>query len=378
MPYKYTWSAKDQFGQKVIKEVEAQSAMEAHASLSAAGYSDLELKEDEIMTVAQSAFPEKVKILGGEVQVTAEQRVQKLQNPSVTAWSLLKEHLDQGKFFFLVLILFSGYKFYRGNYISASLIMAALVLWLCFLIFMGLPLIYYRKLVEAVDWNRWPEVLSLTGTLKTMGRMSIVKVPATELTRFRAEAFAGMGNIEQGLAEFAPCEGRPECPGWLYKLLLARLYSTAKQYDKAIELTRTAISENPSPVAWYDLTNRYARYKRDAVKAREALTEAEKSPAVAHVKPYQARCRGIIAYLECDYPTAKTELETAVRLLEQVKWQPGRDGHLAIARAYLCCVLAKQGDIEGAKKNLNLAMEYLLATGEDELLAECRQLTGSN
>jgi tetratricopeptide (TPR) repeat protein len=152
---------------------------------------------------------------------------------------------------------------------------------------------------------------------------------------------------------------------------------TAKQHDKAIELSLAAISEHPSPVAWYDLANRYARYKRDAVKAREALIEGEKSPVAAHVKPYRARCRGIIAYLEGDYPVARTELETALRSLEQPKWKPFRDGHLAIARAYLCCVLAKQGDIQEAEKNLNLAMKYLVATKEDELLAECRESIGN-
>jgi len=47
-----------------------------------------------------------------------------------------------------------------------------------------------------------------------------------------------------------------------------------------------------------------------------------------------------------------------------------------VARAYLCCVLTKQGDLAGAKKCLALAKEYLVATKEAELLAECRKLLG--
>lgn len=378
MSFKYTWSAKDKFGQTVIKEVEAGSALEAQDSLLAEGYSDLQLKEDELMTTAQAGFPEKLKVLGENVQVTAEQRVQKLDNPPVTIWDNIKQHVNQSKFFFLLLILLSGYQFYRGNVVSGILIIGALVVWLAFLIFVGLPLVYYRKLILAADWNRWKEVLALVQTVRNIGKIGMIKVPDTELTRYRAKAFVGMGNLQKGIEEFQKCEGRPDCPSWLYKLFLAEFYGSAKQYDKAIELDLAAISENPSPIAWYDLTNRYARYKRDAVKARGALTEAEKSPAPAHVKPYRARCRGIIAYLDGDYSTARTELETAIGLLEQNKGQQGRDGNLAIARAYLCCVFAKQGDMESAKKNLNLAREYLMATDEDELLAECARLTGGN
>jgi hypothetical protein len=79
--------------------------------------------------------------------------------------------------------------------------------------------------------------------------------------------------------------------------------------------------------------------------------------------------------LEGDYAAARTELESAINLLDQRKWLAFKDWHLAIARAYLCCVLAKLGDMESAKKNLNLAREYLTATHEDELLAECGRLT---
>lgn len=371
MPYKYTWSATDQSGKKVIKEVEAKSASEAHSHLLAAGYSNLELKEDEIMTTARAGFQ-------GALKATAKQRVAKLENPSGTTWEIIKPRLNEGKFLFLLLILVSSCLFYRRDFLVGGLIAFVFVVSLAFHVFVCLPLILYRKLVEAADWHRWRQMFFVIAMLKIIGRMSTVKVPATELIRYRAKAFAGMGKMEQALNETAQCEGRPESPSWLHKLLLAGLYGQAKQHDKAIELSLEALSENPNPIAWYDLANRYARYKHDAVKAREALTEAEKSPVAAHVKPYQARCRGIIAWLEGDFPTAEAELETAIHLLLQPKWLPFRDGHLAIARAYLCCALAKQGDMEGAKKNLNLAEKYLVATKEEELLAECRRLTGAN
>ena len=106
------------------------------------------------------------------------------------------------------------------------------------------------------------------------------------------------------------------------------------------------------------------------------MAEAEKSPLPDFAKPFLIRCQGIIAYLEGNYATAKRDLEIAIERVEKAKGRPYRDGHLGVARAYLCCVLAKQGDLAGAKKCLALANNYLIATKEDELLAECRKLCG--
>lgn len=376
MPYKYTWSATDQYGLKMIKEVEAETAQEAKEILLANGYSNLELKVDDIMAIAQKGFPENVTVLGEEVKVTAQQRVHSMENPKATTWDILKPLLSQGKTLYLILIALAGFQAYRGHYVSVGLIIVALFLWFAFVIILALPQIYYRKLIEAADWSRWNEILSLVAALKNIGKINIIKIPDSELTRYRAKAFAGLGNIQQALDEYRKCEGRPDCPAWLYKLFVAGLYTTAKQYDKAIEFNLASIAENPGSTGWLDLAYRYARYKRDPAKAREAAAESDKNPISEVGKPFRARCLGVIAYLEGDYATAKTELESGISAVENVKYRPFKDGHLAISRAYLCCVLAKQGDLQAAKKNLDLAREYLIATDEDELLAECRHLIG--
>jgi len=205
-------------------------------------------------------------------------------------------------------------------------------------------------------------------------QISAVTVPATELTRNRTKALAGLGRLDEALAEYSHCEGRPDCPTWLYKLFVASLYTTAKQQDKAIEFNLASIAAKPTSTAWIDLANRYARYKCDPVKARAAMAEADKSPVADMAKPFRIRCLGIIAYLEGDFAAAKCDLEIAIELVEKAKGRPYRDGHLSIARAYLCCVLARQGDLVDAKKQFALSKAYLVATDEAELLAECRKL----
>lgn len=374
---KYTWTGKNRFGQTVVKEVVANTSGEAQAILLADGFYDVKLAEDEIMTVAQAGFTDRPKMFGEEVKwPTLEERLRARENPTVTFWDVISKSVQQSKGLIILVLLLFAYQVYRENFVSAILLIVGLIVWLTFLIFVNLPSFYYKKLILAADWYHWNEVLSLVGTLKTMGRIGLVKVPTTELTRYRAIAFIGMGRLQDGLVEFQQCKGRPDCPSWLYKLFVADLYTFAKQYDKAVELNLKAIEEHPTSTAWADLSYRYARYKRDPSKAREAMAEADKNPMPEIAKPFRLRCLGVIGYLEGDYAAARQNLETAIQLVEKVKWRPFKDGHLSITRAYLCCLLAKQGDLQAAKRNFALAKDYLIATKEDELLTECRQVIG--
>lgn len=373
---KYFWTAKDKSGQKVVREVEAETAEESRAILVEAGYTELVLEGDEIMAAVQAGFPSTIKVLGEEVRVTTEQRLKHLDNPTVTFWDAIRKGIGQSKLMCVLLPLFAAYSGYREHWGSGLLLIIALLAWLTFIVCVSLPSVYYRKLIMASDWYRWSEVLSLVSSLESMGRFSFIKVPATELTRNRAKALAGMGRLDEALVEYKQCDGRPDCPTWLYNQFVGSLYTTAKQYDKGIESSLLSIAEKPTPTAWADLANRYARYKRDPVKAREAMAEADKSPVVEQAKPFRIRCLGIIAYLEGDYLTAKRHLETAIDMVEKAKGRPYRDGHLSVARAYLCCVLAKLGDLQAAKDCLALAHEYLIATEETDLLAECSKLVG--
>jgi tetratricopeptide (TPR) repeat protein len=158
--------------------------------------------------------------------------------------------------------------------------------------------------------------------------------------------------------------------------MVAGIYDTAKQHDKALEINLQVIQERPSSSMYLDLANRYVRYKKDPVHAREALASADKEPIPEIAKPFSLRCRGILALLEGELPAAQQNLEAAIQIMERTRHVPFRDGHISVAKAYLCCVLAKQGQLEAARKSYDEARPYLEATGESELIAECEQALG--
>ncbi len=371
----YVWTAVDKSGNKVVREIEASTADEAKYILMAQGYTDLELKEDDVMAAVSVGFDTRPKMFGEEIRVTAQGRLKHRDDPTATFWDVLRKGLGQTLTGCLVVAVLFVYNLVLGHYITALLLFVGMLAWVAFLLVLGLPSVYYRKLIQAVDWCQWNEVLSLIRMLKAIERINFIKVSVTELTRNRAKALVGLGDLEAGLEEFKQCQGRPDCPDWLYYLFVAGLYGTAKQHNKAIEYNLISIGQKPTSTAYLDLANRYARYQRDPVKARAAMVELEKEPIVDIARPFHIRCRGIIAYLEGNCAAARRDLEAAIQLVEAAKHRPFRDGHLSVARAYLSCVLARQGDLAAAKKSFALAREYLVATREDELLAECRNLS---
>ena len=68
----YVWSATDKSGKKVIREIEAATAEDAKFVLLAQGYSNLELKEDEVTSAVLAGFTKRENAFGQEIRVTAE------------------------------------------------------------------------------------------------------------------------------------------------------------------------------------------------------------------------------------------------------------------------------------------------------------------
>jgi hypothetical protein len=368
----FIWKAADASGKSVVREVTAGSVEESKQILLSEGLTNLELFQDEVMAAAVSGMNE-AKAFGEEIKVTAEQRLEQVNKPPLTLWRAILQGLGQSKGFSVFLLALCLGLAYFGYTISAIIAGCAMLAWIAFIIFVSLPVIWHSKLHKALDWGRWDEATHLRAKLEMNNRISFIKIPGTEMVRTKAVILAGTGRLSEAISEFQQCENRPDCPGWLHKAYLAGICNTANAYDQALTYVRQSIQEKPTSTVYLDLANQLARYHGNAVEARQALAEAEKSTLPEITKAFQVRCRGIIAYVEGDYTSARQELESAIRLMEATPHIPGRDGNIRITKAYLCCVLAHLGDINSAKKYFAEAKAYLEATNETQLLAECNQ-----
>jgi tetratricopeptide (TPR) repeat protein len=371
----YIWQAKDRSGKPVVREILATTAAEAKSILTSDGYTDLKLFQDDTMAAAVSPM-EEAEMFGEPLEVSAEDRIKQSTKPQLNWWRALWEGIRQTYGLITLLLVLAGWFAYRENYTWALSSVGAIVVMLVFIVCVSTPAIYYNKLNQAVDWNRWDEVLDLVRTLETNRKINFIKVPEVELKRNRAKALAGLGRVEEGLAEYRQCAGQPGCPSWLHKAFIAGIYDTAKQYDKAIEYTLLSLEEKENPSMYVDLAYRLARHKRDVVAARKVLAKGEQAVLAEMAKPFLLRARGWVCYLEHNYAAARSAFEEAIQYLERNRHQPFHDGSIAVAKAHLACVLAKQGEFDLAKKSFAEAKKYLEATDEKDLLDECRNTIG--
>ena len=373
----YIWRVKDKSGKSVVREINANTAEEAKAMLISEGCTDLELFQEDFGAAAVEELEKGAKFFGKEIKVTAEQRLEQWNKPPPTLWKAIVQSFSQeGIVVYCFFLVFCAVFVYRGYFILASIMALGLLAWLLFFIGVSLPSIYYHRLIKAADWNRWDEVFDMAGKLEASAKISFVKTPALALARFKAIALAGTDRLSEALEYYKQFENRPDCPSWLYQGLMSGIYNAAHRYDKSLECCLKCVEAKPTAVSYLDLANQMARYHKDTVKAREALNEADKFTLPEMAKPFRHRCLGIIAYWEGNLAEAKQELENAIRLMEATPNQPGRDGSISIAKAYLACVLARLGEATEAAINFEKAKAYLVATKENELLAECEKALG--
>jgi tetratricopeptide (TPR) repeat protein len=366
----YAWTARDKSGARVFHEIEAASVQQSRDFLLAAGCTDLELQEDEILAQTNIAMGDKAEFLGEEIKVTAKDRVQ-FRNRSVT--SILLQSLRQDLPFFLVVGAGLAYSLYQ-HFLTSSIVCAALLIgWPLIKIGLGLPLILFKRLADARDWNRDDEILRLINQLRLINRYHFAKIPETELTRAEAYTLARQGRLSDALQLFNRIQNQPGVPPWLFKAQLAGVYDYARDYETAIKLTEEAIALKPDAILYIDYSSRLARRREDAAAARAALEHVDMSLVVAISRPSVTRLRGIIAWLERDFETARRELEAAIAAMEKTRHVPFRTGNIAITKGYLCCVHAKLGNREAARKCWDEARAYLIATKETKLIKDCEE-----
>ena len=369
---RFIWAAKDNLGKPIVRELVAKTIEESKAILLAEGCTDLELKSDEIMDIARAQFD--TNDAGDDMP--AKDWLKSRDKPPPTFLNIMFRSVVDFKGLYLILILLLVFNLYLGYKIPAIVTAAILIAGPFFYTWLALPGIYYEKLNKAKDWHRWEEVLKLVGVLEKIRYVHFIKLPKNELIRYRAQALAGLGRLTEALAVFQQCENQPKLPSWLYKAQLAGIYDIAGEHDKSLEYAWSALEEKRQPIICLDLAYRLLHYKKDTIQAHKLLAEVDKSVLVDYAESFYLQSLGMLSYLEGDYTSAKSNLEKSLEIIDQFKYLPFRDGIINTLKGYLCCVLAKRGDLAQARKYFMQSKKYLVAAKETVLLEECKRAIG--
>jgi hypothetical protein len=374
----FVWTAKDKFGNPVVRELSTPTVGQSKQLLLDEGHTDLVLKQDEIMAAMAESFTEKVMVFGEEIQVTATERLKYRDQPGGTLFSILRETTTQDAKLYLIMAALMAWQFYGGRLTIGFILLGVTLIWPGFRVWMGLPGILYRKLNEDREWHRWRDVLALLRRIERIQLYHFIKISRTELIRIRALALAGLNRLPEALTEFQAIRDQPGMPDWLYESNLALIYDCAQQHDQALICTRNSLELDPRNTIYLDLAWRLLHRKKDTSSARAALAKVDATTLIDIAQPFVKRTWGMLAFLEGDDLTAQRELETALTLWERsnARWV-FRESNIALTKGYLCCVLARQGELARAKKHFADARNYLTAVRETDLLNRASALLGT-
>ncbi len=371
----FVWSAKDKFGNTVLRELTTHTAEQSRDLLLSEGHTELRLIEDAIISASQETFTETT-VFGEKITVTAADRRKFRDQPRVTWLRVLTDSLRQDLPLYLLIGLPAALALHGSHWAMLTLMLGGALVWLGFRFWLAWPGVFYRRLNDAREWHRWPEVLDLLDRLEKVQRLHLIKIPKTERLRIRALALAGSRRLSEALQVFEGARHQTGMPDWLYLSHLSAIYETAKDIDQTLSLARQAAELSGQSTLYLDLAWRLLHRKNETGAARMALAKVDASTLVDFAEPFLIRCQGVLSFLEGDIVAARRDMEKALARWETLKHQVFRKANMAITHGYLCLVTARQGDMAQARHHFAQAQDFLTAAEEDVFLGQCRSFLG--
>ncbi len=379
--YDFLWRGKDRNGAVRVERVRAESAQQSKARLLNEGWSDLELIMDEITSSKALKVQADEWLDDGEDEFSTPEYEAKFfegKGPGVlrqTWWGIKDSWL---------MILVSAAVFGLGYVVHKTWLMVVGALGVAFLVLFT-PILHvvftvfgkaskeYDRLNRAKVWGRWNEVLRCVEALEKPDALTGARIPEIELVKCRAQAYAALGRLEDGLKEYARLEKDPNIERWLYLSFLATVHDAGKSHEQALDIRRQVAIEKPDNSAvWIDLAYSCVRHLNRPAEAREFLAKAEALEITGFGKAYLPFLRGIICWREARMSEAIGEFEKAIPLLQPWTMNPLAEGLILLAKAHLCAAQRALGKHSEADRLYRQTKTFLQANAEDELMAACK------
>lgn len=231
----------------------------------------------------------------------------------------------------------------------------------------------YQRLLEAVSWHRWNDVLEYIAVIGH--RLS----PAEAAFR-EAQALAGLGNLAAALARVRPLAEDRDLPPWYYSARLAEVYRVAGRPEAVLAAAEQAFQLAPDePAILIDLAIALLRYRRDTQRARNLLQRA-RAHAMSDVEaPFLSLAEGMLALADERPRHAFQHLQSARNGFAALRrMNPLVRATLDRTDAYLALAYTALGDPDAAIRAFRRAAPRLEATNDLDLLRRCRNAIGTS
>jgi tetratricopeptide (TPR) repeat protein len=189
----------------------------------------------------------------------------------------------------------------------------------------------------------------------------------------QAQALAGLGQLDEGLAVFEPLAGGKQIPIWLYWSRVAGVYAAAQRTeDRLAAMEKAAESAPDNATVLVDLALVVLRFRRDTAGARQLLDRAKSHALSDIVISFVNLVEGIMAFEE-------GKAEQAVQLLNEAFASQSRLSSPAagpvvdIIHSYLALAHAALGDEPAAIAHFGQAKPRLVALKIMDLLERCEK-----
>lgn len=365
-------SGLDSSGQKRVERITAESSEQAYAQFSARGHSDVVLHEDELISmnrwlavreaererlVAPPPPPPEVAHRNRfpPPPPTGQKIIERLTRP--TSGALLLSAI------FLVALL-AGAPWWA---IAAMGVLAIVPFGYGAMLRPG---VLYGDLLDALLARQGPRALSLVDRLeKSLRVLKIYAAAGTaEIATRRAQALILSERPDEARRELERLRTELDAPEWFYLTKKAAIHATALEREDDVRALAEALkTAPPMRTMFLDYAMKLALILDDAVRARQAMEEADKLPPTELSLILRPVFDGAVLIVEQNYLEAKARLSQAAPELSHVSMNPFE----VLRKSLLCVALARLGETEEARRLLGEVQPRLLEMRELELLERC-------
>jgi tetratricopeptide (TPR) repeat protein len=368
----YLATARNVDGKSVTERLEAASADEAVQALRDRGYDEIVLHTGDVGALysKQSAVAS---------VITPRQFLWFRDWPAPLAGFLIVtiQSYKQGWFWYLLALALLAYRTAQG--LTWQALDVAIVIYLLFPPLFALAAQFffrgaagrYHRLMDAVAWGRWDEVLAQADSVGG-------QVAPEEVAFNKAKALAGLDRLDEALRAVEPFGDGQRIPPWLYWSRLAEVYEIAKRHDDAKAAMEKALELAPdNATLLVDMAETEAWRWHNPRRARELLARARAHALSDVLQPFAMRTEGLIRLEEGNAREARELLDDAFRRAERFRHaSPLMGAVLDGMHAGLALACAAEGDLEAARRHYQRARPRLEALKLDDVLDRCEKALG--